>query len=172
MHPIKRLFYVTLSVLVLTAGIWTAYADSEKNPGRETIRVGFFATDGLHMIDDGGEKSGYGYALLRYMSRYLDVSYESVGYDKSWAEMLRMLDDGEIDMVTFANKTEERKEKYDFSRPIGFFGTALFVREDNRAVIPGIIAPTKVFVSGWWKTMRKIKTLPILRRRCTSTISR
>lgn len=56
MHPIKRLFYVTLSVLVLTAGIWTAYADSEKNPGRETIRVGFFATDGLHMIDDGGEK--------------------------------------------------------------------------------------------------------------------
>lgn len=50
MHPIKRLFYVTLSVLVLTAGIWTAYADSEKNPGRETIRVGFFATDGLHMI--------------------------------------------------------------------------------------------------------------------------
>lgn len=137
MHPIKRLFYVTLSVLVLTAGIWTAYADSEKNPGRETIRVGFFATDGLHMIDDGGEKSGYGYALLRYMSRYLDVSYEYVGYDKSWAEMLRMLDDGEIDMVTFANKTEERKEKYDFSRPIGFFGTALFVREDNRAVIPG-----------------------------------
>lgn len=96
MHPIKRLFYVTLSVLVLTAGIWTAYADSEKNPGRKTIRVGFFATDGLYMIDDG-----------------------------------------EIDMVTFANKTEERKEKYDFSRPIGFFGTALFVREDNRAVIPG-----------------------------------
>ena len=88
MHPIKRLFYVTLSVLVLTAGIWTAYADSEKTPGRETIRVGFFATDGLYMIDDG-----------------------------------------EIDMVTFANKTEERKEKYDFSRPIGFFGTALFVRE-------------------------------------------
>ena len=128
---------MTLSVLVLTAGIWTAYADSEKNPGRETIRVGFFATDGLHMIDDGGEKSGYGYALLRYMSRYLDVSYEYVGYDKSWAEMLRMLDDGEIDMVTFANKTEERKEKYDFSRPIGFCSTALFVREDNRAVIPG-----------------------------------
>ena len=114
MHPIKRLFYVTLSVLVLTAGIWTAYADSEKNPGRETIRVGFIATDGLHMIDDGGEKSGYGYALLRYMSRYLDVSYEYVGYDKSWAEMLRMLDDGEIDMVTFANKTEERKESMIF----------------------------------------------------------
>lgn len=137
MHPIKRLLYVILSMLVLTAGIWTAYADNEEKPGRETIRVGFFATDGLHMIDEGGEKSGYGYDLLRYMSRYLNVSYEYVGYDKSWAEMLRMLDDGEIDMVAFANKTEERKEKYDFSRPIGFFGTALFVREDNRAVIPG-----------------------------------
>ena len=137
MHPIKRLLYVILSVLVLTAGIWTAYADNEEKPGRETIRVGFFATDGLHMIDEGGEKTGYGYDLLRYMSRYLNVSYEYVGYDKSWSEMLRMLDDGEIDMVAFANKTEDRKEKYDFSRPIGFFGTALFVREDNRAVIPG-----------------------------------
>lgn len=137
MHPIKRLFYVTLSVLVLMTGIWTAYADSEEKPGRETIRVGFFATDGLHMIDEGGEKTGYGYDLLRYMSRYLDVSYEYVGYDKSWAEMLRMLDDGEIDMVAFANKTEERKGKYDFSRPIGVFGSALFVREDNGAVIPG-----------------------------------
>lgn len=137
MYPIKRLLYVILSVLLLTAGIWTAYADSEENPGRETIRVGFFATDGLHMMDDDGEKTGYGYDLLRYMSRYLDVKYEYVGYDKSWAEMLCMLDDGEIDMVAFANKTEERKEKYDFSRPIGVFGTALFVREDNRAVIPG-----------------------------------
>lgn len=137
MHPIKRLFYVTLSVLVLTAGIWTAYADSEKNPWRETIRVGFFATDGLHMLDNDGQKSGYGYDLLRYMARYLNVNYQYIGYDKSWSEMLRMLDDGEIDMVAFANKTEDRKEKYDFSRPIGFFGTALFVREDNRAVIPG-----------------------------------
>ena len=58
MHPIKRLLYVILSVLVLTAGIWTAYADNEEKPGRETIRVGFFATDGLHMIDEGGEKIG------------------------------------------------------------------------------------------------------------------
>ena len=81
MHPIKRLLYVILSMLVLTAGIWTAYADNEEKPGRETIRVGFFATDGLHMIDEGGEKSGYGYDLLRYMSRYLNVSYEYVGYD-------------------------------------------------------------------------------------------
>lgn len=124
-------------MLVLTAGIWTAYADNEEKPGRETIRVGFFATDGLHMLDNDGQKSGYGYDLLRYMARYLNVNYQYIGYDKSWSEMLRMLDDGEIDMVAFANKTEERKEKYDFSRPIGFFGTALFVREDNRAVIPG-----------------------------------
>lgn len=137
MHPIKRLLYVILSMLVLTAGIWTAYADNEEKPGRETIRVGFFATDGLHMLDNDGQKSGYGYDLLRYMARYLNVNYQYIGYDKSWSEMLRMLDDGEIDMVAFANKTEDRKEKYDFSRPIGFFGTALFVREDNRTVIPG-----------------------------------
>lgn len=125
-----------LSVLVLTAGIWTAYADDYENSGRETIRVGFFETDGLHMIDNDGQKSGYGYDLLRYMSRYLNVDYQYIGYDKSWAEMLRMLDDGEIDMVAFASKTEDRLEKYDFSRPIGIFGTALFVKEDNQTVVP------------------------------------
>lgn len=122
---------------MLTAGIWTANAAEEGEPGRETIRVGFFETDGLHMIDEDGQKSGYGYDLLRYMARYLDVDYQYVGYDKSWADMLHMLDDGEIDMVAFANKTEDRLQKYDFSRPIGVFGTGLFVREDNPRVVSG-----------------------------------
>lgn len=122
---------------MLTAGIWTANAAEEGEPGRETIRVGFFETDGLHMIDPDGQKSGYGYDLLRYMARYLDVDYQYVGYDKSWADMLHMLDDGEIDMVAFANKTEDRLQKYDFSRPIGVFGTGLFVREDNPRVVSG-----------------------------------
>ena len=136
MRQIKGLFYMILSALMLMAGIWTAYADGNENSERETIRVGFFKTDGLHMINDDGEKTGYGYDLLRYMSRYLNVDYQYIGYDKSWAEMLRMLDDGELDMVAFANKTEDRLEKYDFSRPIGIFGTALFVKEDNQSVVP------------------------------------
>ena len=68
----------------------------------------------LHVMDEEGNRSGYGYDFLRLMARYWDVDYEYVGYDKSWEDMQQMLEDGEIDMVTSARKTpdrEERKEK-------------------------------------------------------------
>ena len=75
--------------------------------------------DGYHVMDEEGNRSGYGYDFLRLMARYWDVDYEYVGYDKSWDDMQQMLEDGEIDMVTSARKTPDREEKFDFSRPIG-----------------------------------------------------
>ena len=71
------------------------------------------------MMDEEGNRSGYGYDFLRLMARYWDVDYEYIGYDKSWDDMQQMLEDGEIDMVTSPRKTPEREEKFDFSRPIG-----------------------------------------------------
>ena len=44
----------------------------------KTIRVGFYASNGYHMIDEEGVKSGYGYELLQLMSRYSDITYEYV----------------------------------------------------------------------------------------------
>ena len=85
-------------------------ASDSKSSQRETIKVGSFAMDGYHMMDEQGNKSGYGYDVLRLMARYLDVEYEYVGYDKSWSEMQRMLEDGEIDMVTSARRTLEREK--------------------------------------------------------------
>ena len=45
--------------------------------------------DGYHMMDEAGNKSGYGYDVLRLMARYWDVDYEYVGYDKGWSDMQR-----------------------------------------------------------------------------------
>lgn len=39
----------------------------------------------------------YGYDTLRLMARYWNVDYEYIGYDKSWSEMQKMLEDGEVD---------------------------------------------------------------------------
>ena len=77
----------------------TAYA-AEDSSQHETVKVGFFAMDGYHVMDEEGNRSGYGYDFLRLMARYWDVDYEYVGYDKSWDDMQQMLEDGEIDMVT------------------------------------------------------------------------
>ena len=88
----------------------TAYA-AEDSSQHETVKVGFFAMDGYHMMDEEGNRSGYGYDFLRLMARYWDVDYEYVGYDQSWDDMQQMLEDGEIDMVTSPRTTPDREEK-------------------------------------------------------------
>lgn len=75
--------------------------------GRKTIKVGFFAFDGYHMMDENGNRSGYGYDFLRLAARYLDLDYEYIGYDKSWDEIQEMLKNGEIDLLTSIQKTPE-----------------------------------------------------------------
>ena len=112
----------------------TAYA-AEDSSQHETVKVGFFAMDGYHMMDEEGNRSGYGYDFLRLMARYWDVDYEYVGYDQSWDDMQQMLEDGEIDMVTSARKTSDREEKFDFSRPIGTNYGMLTVRSDNSTIV-------------------------------------
>lgn len=123
----KRLTAVLIALLVMLCTLAPARAEETK-----TIKVGFFAMDGYHMMDDEGNRSGYGYDYLQAMAQYNNWVYDYVGYDKSWAEMLTMLDSGEIDMVTSAQKTAEREAKYDYSsEPIGTSSLILCVKEGD-----------------------------------------
>lgn len=107
-------------------------ADLETGHQSETVRVGFFAFEGYHMIDGQGKRSGYGYDYLQYLARYTNFTYEYVGYDKSWSEMQDMLEAGEIDLLTSARKTPERLERFDFSdQPIGSSAAILTVKAGN-----------------------------------------
>lgn len=104
----------------------------------EIVRVGFFALDGYHMQDQYGDRSGYGYEYLQYMGKYSNFVYEYKGYDKSWEEMQDMLERGQIDMLTSAQKTKERMKKFDFSdRPIGTSKTLLTVKAGNTKYMNG-----------------------------------
>jgi len=103
-----------------------------------TLRVGFFAFDGYHIQDGNGNRSGYGYDFLQLLARYGDWTYEYVGYDKSWAEMQNMLADGEIDLLTSAQKTPEREEKFAFSdKAIGSSSAILTIRSGNTRYAAG-----------------------------------
>ena len=108
---------------------------AETNPSQELIRVGYFAFEGYHMVDKDGKRSGYGYDFLRMAARYLNVKYEYIGYDKSWDEMQNMLEEGKIDLLTSAQKTEEREKLFDFSKPIGTSSAMLTVKSDNVSII-------------------------------------
>ena len=100
------------------------------------VRVGFFAFDGYHMTDADGDRSGYGYDIVQYMSGYTDLQFEFVGYDRSWAEAQELLAAGEIDLLTSAQKTNERLERFDFSEhSIGTSAAILTVKAGNTAYI-------------------------------------
>lgn len=113
----------------------TLEAHAETNTSQEVVRVGYFAFEGYHMMDEDGRRSGYGYDFLRMAARYLNVKYKYVGYDKSWDEMQDMLEDGKIDLLTSAQKTEDREKLFDFSKPIGTSSAMLTVKSDNTSII-------------------------------------
>ena len=47
----------------------TAYA-AEGSSQHETVKVGFFAMDGYHVMDEEGNRSGYGYDFLRLILQH------------------------------------------------------------------------------------------------------
>lgn len=127
-HFQKRFCSALLFCIFLLSGP-AAFAQTSEN---KTLKVGFFELDGYHMMDEDGQRSGYGYEYLQKIALYTHWSYEYVGYEKSWADMQQMLLDGEIDLVTSAQKTPYRLEQFGFSSyAIGACSTVFTVKSGN-----------------------------------------
>ncbi|MGN0778672.1 MAG: ATP-binding protein [Aristaeellaceae bacterium] len=123
---------LSLCLFLLIGCPWSAQAQEE----RPIVRVGFFAMDGYHMQDEAGHRSGYGYELFQKLGRYLPYRFEYVGYDRSWQDMLTMLENGEIDLLTSAAKTADREARFEFSYNIaGSTMTILTCREGNTRLV-------------------------------------
>ena len=108
---VRKCMALLMTLLCIVMMYPQAVFAAEEISQHETVKVGFFAMDGYHMMDEEGNRSGYGYDFLRLMARYWDVDYEYVGYDQSWDDMQQILEDGEIDMVTSPRTTPDREEK-------------------------------------------------------------
>ena len=106
-------------------------ADASAQSSNQTVKAGIFYFDGYHMKDEEDNLTGYGIEVLNLISEYSHLSFQYVGYDKSWNDMLSMLEDGQIDVVTSARKSVERNRKFAFSLPIGISQTILSVQNDN-----------------------------------------
>ena len=126
----KRILGIALSLLCILS-VFAPAAAAASGSGR-TVRAGFFAFDGYHIQGPDGKRSGYGYDFLQQLARYGGWTYEYVGYDKSWSDMQKMLADGEIDLLTSAQKTPEREEKFAFSnKAIGTSSAILTVKSGD-----------------------------------------
>lgn len=139
---IKKFLLIVMTVFTLLLSVFTGsfavLAENGNHGSKEVINVGFFAFDGYHMIDEDGTRSGYGYDFLQKLGIYTGWTYNYVGYDKSWSDMQEMLLNGSIDMVTSAQKTEDRLQKYAFSdESIGTNYAVLTVKSGNTKYAAG-----------------------------------
>ena len=109
-------------------------AEMPASSGQQVVHVGFFRFEGYHEMNTAGEKSGYGYDFLQMIAGYANFKYIYVGYQKTWNDMLNMLDSGEIDMLTYAVKMPEYEERFDFSEhSIGTSSAILTTSTSNTA---------------------------------------
>ena len=123
----KILCVIVVAILFGTTGI--------NAQERQTIRVGYFRYDNFNDATAGGEKSGYGYDILQKLRIYENWNYEYVGYDEntSWQDMLKLLENGKIDLLAPVNYTETRHEKFDYaSLPMGTSSTVISVHANNK----------------------------------------
>lgn len=93
--------------------------------------------EGYHMKDENGKLSGYGIEFLNRVSEYSNLNFICTGYDKSWEDMLAMLEDGEIDVVTSASKTTDREKLFSYSLPMGRKQTVLSIRVEDTTHLRG-----------------------------------
>ena len=99
---------------------------------QKIVRVGWYDSS-YNTVDAFGRRSGYAYEYQLKIAAYTGWSYEYV--TGSWSELLRMLINGDIDLMSDVSYTAERAERMLFPElPMGAEEYYLFISPNNRAI--------------------------------------
>jgi signal transduction histidine kinase/ABC-type amino acid transport substrate-binding protein len=138
---IKRVgkhFIYPLFLCCILSGIYAADSPNKK------VRVGMFPFDGYYHVDADGTRTGYGYTLLQLMAQHADLSYEYIDNIADWSTMEKMLENGEIDMLTCVQKNAESRKRFAFSdTPIGTSATMFTVKSGNTEITGDVFSTYK-----------------------------
>ena len=134
----KKFIAFLLMIITSLNSVGTVYAADVPNKETPNYKVAFFPYDCFNMQDEDGERSGYGYEMMQTIANYLQCTFSYVGYDKSAAECVEMLRNGELDIYTAAKRTTEREKEFIFSRhPSITAMTCMTVKVGNTKVVAG-----------------------------------
>ena len=126
-HPEKlTIFFIIIMLIINIAAPLAAFAgDKEK----KTVRVGWHEPP-YFITDQAGRKSGYSYEYQRKVAAYTGWEYEYV--EGTWSDLMQMLKNGEIDLMSDVSYSEERAKDMLFSSlPMGTEAYYVFVSPDN-----------------------------------------
>ena len=100
--------------------------------GRKTVRVGWHEAP-FFITDQYGRRSGYSYEYQWKVAAYTGWDYEYV--EGTWSELLQMLKDGKIDVMSDVSYMEERAQSMLFpTLPMGTEAYYIFISPDNTEI--------------------------------------
>ena len=133
-----RMIAFFICILTVLSFPITAFAASIPHLETPNYKVSFYYFDCYNMTDENGTRYGYGYEMMQEISNYLQCTFSYVGYDKSAAECVDMLRNGELDIYTAAKMTDERLDEFAFStHPAITAFTCMNVKVGNTAIKAG-----------------------------------
>ena len=116
---------VMMAVLLLPV---TAHSENET----KKVRVGWYESP-FNMIDKFGRRSGYAYEYQRKIAAYTGWNYEYV--TGTWSQLMEMLENGEIDLMSDVSYKADRAEKMLYSSlPMGTEIYHVFASPDNTEI--------------------------------------
>ena len=126
LRPLTSLLLCLALVLAVLPAAVAARSEAK------VVRVGWYES-AFNQKDDFGRRSGYAYEYQMKIAAYTDWRFEYV--EGSWPDLLQMLMDGDIDLMSDVSYTEERARSLLYpSLPMGAEEYYLFVSVDNRDI--------------------------------------
>ena len=102
------------------------------------MRVGWYESP-FNTMDQFGRRSGYAYDYQEKIAAYTGWDYEYV--EGSWPELLQMLINGEIDLMSDVSYTDERAESMLFSSlRMGAEEYYIFISPDNEDINRDVVS--------------------------------
>ncbi|MBQ7647104.1 MAG: EAL domain-containing protein [Clostridia bacterium] len=130
-RKIIRLIAANLILLILFAAVSSHIGVLAEDSGR-IVRVGWYESP-FNTMDELGRRTGYAYQYQQKIAAYSGWKYEYV--EGSWADLMQMLIDGRIDLMSDVSFTEERAGEMLFSsHPMGAEEYYIFVSPKNTEI--------------------------------------
>lgn len=123
---------IRLLLFLIPAFILLIPASAGAREKGKTVRVGWYDST-FNTIDESGRRTGYAYEYQLKVAAYTGWNYKYV--TGSWSELLKMLERGEIDLMSDISYMPEREKKMFFpSFAMGTEEYYLFIAPDNRDI--------------------------------------
>ncbi len=127
----KSGFIILLCIFMAVITTCVPYKANAKNLEGETIRVGYYPVSDYQDKTEDGTLCGFSYDYFVQIQKYTRWKYEFV--EASYVDCLKMLADGEIDVMSGLTSTPEREKLFIFSEySISNTQSKLYAREDNK----------------------------------------